>query len=132
MSIRLRLALAFAAAAAVLFAVGGWLFAAALSDAQLHAIDTQLTAPLATAANYLPGTARASVAAVPGEYQVQVVNAGGQVAGRSSDASANPLLSPSQLGQARQSQIWVTTTTGKEEKENLRVTQCLGDKGETA
>ena len=43
MSIRLRLALAFAAAAALLFAVGGWLFAAALSSAQLRVIDSQLT-----------------------------------------------------------------------------------------
>ncbi len=55
MPIRLRLALAFAAAAALLFAIGGWLFSSALSAAQLGAIDSQLTTQLAQAAQYLPG-----------------------------------------------------------------------------
>ena len=47
MPIRLRLAVAFALAAAALFALGGWLFASGLSSAQLKTIDSQLTAQLA-------------------------------------------------------------------------------------
>jgi signal transduction histidine kinase len=121
MSIRLRLALAFAAAAALLFAVGAWLFAANLSAAQLGAIDTQLTAPLATAPLYLPGTARAAVSSVLGEYRVQVINAAGQVVGESSDTGTTPLLTAGQLAQARLSHVSVTTTADKEEEENLRV-----------
>ena len=54
MPIRLRLAAAFALAAAALFALGGWLFAAGLSSAQLRTLDSQLTAQLAQAGRYLP------------------------------------------------------------------------------
>ena len=122
MPIRLRLALGFAAAAAAAFAVGAWLFAATLSAAQLRVIDSQLTAQLATAARYAPGTAQPAVTTVPGDYLVQVVNAAGQVAGRSSDADTVPLLSPGQLDQARQFPVWVTTTTSGEEQERLRAT----------
>jgi signal transduction histidine kinase len=119
MPIRLRLALAFAAAAAVLFAVGGWLFAAALSSAQLGVIDSQLTARLAQAARYVPGTAPAAAAtAVPGEYLLQVIGATGQVYG-GPDAGAAPLLPPGQLGQARDAQIWATRTI---DEEDTRVT----------
>jgi len=121
-SIRLRLALGFAAAAAGLFAVGAWLFAATLSAAQLRVIDSQLTAQLATAARYVPGTAQPAVAAIPGDYLVQVINAAGQVAGRSPDAGIVPLFSPRQLDQARQFPVAVTTTAGQEEvEESLRV-----------
>ena len=57
MPIRLRLALAFALAAAALFALGGWLFASGLSSAQLKTIDSQLAAQLAQAGRTsgLPG-----------------------------------------------------------------------------
>ena len=54
MPIRLRLALAFALAAAALFALGGWLFASGLSSAQLKTIDSQLTAQLAQAGRSQP------------------------------------------------------------------------------
>jgi len=121
-SIRLRLALGFAVAAAALFTVGAWLFAAILSASQLRVIDSQLTAQLATAARYVPGTAQPTVAAIPGDYLVQVVDAGGQIAGRSPDAGTIPLLSPTQLEQARQSLVSVTVTAGNEEAERLRVT----------
>jgi len=43
MPIRLRLAVAFAAIAAALFALGSWAFASGLSSAQLSLIDSQLT-----------------------------------------------------------------------------------------
>jgi two-component system OmpR family sensor kinase len=121
-SIRLRLALGFAITAAALFTVGAWLFAATLSTAQLRVIDSQLGAQLATAARYVPGTALPAVAAVPGDYLVQVVDAAGQVAGRSPDAGTVPLLSPGQLDQARHFPVSVTTAAGKDEAESLRVT----------
>ena len=123
MPIRLRLTLAFAAAAALLFAVGGWLFAAALSSAQLGVIDSQLTAQLTQAARYVPGPARIpapvpAAQATPGEYMLQVIDAAGQVYS-SPDAGTVPLLSPGELGQARQAQIWVTRTI---DEEDTRVT----------
>ena len=55
MPIRLRLAVAFALAAAALFALGGWLFAHGLSSAQLKTIDSQLGVQLAQAGRFLPG-----------------------------------------------------------------------------
>jgi two-component system OmpR family sensor kinase len=114
MPIRLRLALAFAAAAALLFAIGGWLFAATLSSAQLGVIDSQLTAQLAQATRYVPGSARTPVAvpaarATPGEYMLQVIDGAGQVYS-SPDTGTVPLLSPAELAQARRAQIWVTRT----------------------
>ena len=121
MSIRLRLALAFAAAAALLFAVGGWLFAAALSSAQLRVIDSQLTGQLAQAARYLPGpapTTGAKANAVSGEYMVQAIDAAGRVHG-SPDAGTAPLLTAGELAQARRAQIWVTRTI---DEEDTRVT----------
>jgi two-component system OmpR family sensor kinase len=115
MSIRLRLALAFAAAAALLFAVGAWLFAAALSAAQLRVIDSQLTAQLSQAARYLPGPAPAAAASLaPGEYLVQAIDASGRVRG-SPDAGDVPLLSAGQLAQARRSQVWATQAVDEED-----------------
>ena len=54
MSIRLRLAVVFAVASAVVFALGSWLFVAELSSSLLGSIDSQLTVRLAQAARYLP------------------------------------------------------------------------------
>jgi two-component system OmpR family sensor kinase len=120
MSIRLRLAVGFAAASGLLFAVAGWLFAATLSAAQFRAIDSQLTAQLALAASYLPGPAPGATAnPVPGENLVQVIDAAGQVRGASHEAGAIPLLSAGDLARARQAQVWVTRTI---DEENARVT----------
>jgi signal transduction histidine kinase len=123
MPIRLRLAAAFAAVAAALFALGGWAFASGLSSAQLNAIDSQLTAQLAQAARYLPASSRTSVAAPglsppPGGYVVQVIDSHGQVRGTSPDAGPVPLVTAAQLGQARHGRISVTATA---EEEGLRV-----------
>ena len=49
MSIKLRLAVAFTAAAAILFTLGSWLFIAGLSSSLLSSIDSQLAARLSTA-----------------------------------------------------------------------------------
>ena len=66
MPIRLRLALAFAVAAAAIFALGGWLFIGGLSSAQLGAIDSQLGVQLSQAGRYLTaGSQAGSRAAVP-------------------------------------------------------------------
>jgi signal transduction histidine kinase len=120
MSIRLRLAVGFAIAAGLLFAVAGWLFAATLSAAQFRAIDSQLTAQLALAASYLPGPAPGAAAnPVPGENLVQVIDAAGQVRGASHEAGATPLLSAGDLARARQAQVWVTRTI---DEEDTRVT----------
>jgi two-component system, OmpR family, sensor kinase len=120
MSIRLRLAVGFAAAAGLLFAVGGWLFAAGLSSAQLGVIDSQLTAQLAPAASYLSGPAPATAAKpVPGEYLVQAIDATGRVRGASPDAGTTPLLTAGELARARRAQMWVTRTI---DEEDTRVT----------
>ena len=52
MSIRLRLAVVFTAAAALLFVLGGWLFVAELSASLLGSIDTQLSSQLSRAGRY--------------------------------------------------------------------------------
>src|ERR1035441_6807678 len=133
MPIRLRLALAFAAAAALLFAVGGWLFSTALSAAQLGAIDSQLTAQLAQAARYLPGNGtgpRPATAAnpVPGEYITQVVDSAGRVRGASPDAGTTPLLTAAELGQIRQAQAWATRA-GDEEDTGIPAPPLAGHPG---
>ena len=122
MPIRLRLAAAFAAVAAALFALGGWAFASGLSSAQLSAIDAQLTVQLAQAVHYLPA-GRATGAAVsapspPGDYVIQVIDSRGQVRGASPDTGTVPLVTAAQLGQARHGRISVTSTA---DEEGLRI-----------
>jgi two-component system OmpR family sensor kinase len=124
MPIRLRLALAFAAAAALLFALGGWLFSGALAAAQLSVIDSQLTAQLAQAARYLPGNGTGAQPAttanpVPGEYLTQVVDAAGRIRGAGPDAGGTPLLTAAELGQAGHATVRATRTI---DEESTRVT----------
>ena len=54
MSIRLRLAAVFTAAAALVFALGSWLFVATLSASLLGSIDAQLSSLLSRASRYVP------------------------------------------------------------------------------
>ena len=54
MSIRLRLAVVFTAAAALLFALGSWLFVAELSASLMGSIDAQLGSQLSRAARREP------------------------------------------------------------------------------
>ena len=116
MPIRLRLAVAFALAAAALFALGGWLFASGLSSAQLTTLDSQLTAQLAQAGRYLPaGSTGSGSAGLPaGDYLIQVLDAGGRVRGASGDAGTTPLLTRDQLSRARRGRISVTRTVDEE------------------
>jgi signal transduction histidine kinase len=122
MSIKLRLAIAFTAAAAILFAAGSWLFVSALSSSLLSSIDSQLAARLATASRYLPGQAGAQPAPgspAPGEYIVQVIDPAGRVRGGSADAGTTPAVSGAQLAQARDHAV---TLTVADEDEHERVT----------
>jgi len=116
MPIRLRLAVAFALAAAALFALGGWLFASGLSSAQLTTLDSQLTAQLAQAGRYLPAgsTGSGSTGLPAGDYLIQVLDAGGRVRGASGDAGTTPLLTADQLSRARRGRISVTGTVDEE------------------
>jgi len=104
MPIRLRLAVAFALAAAALFALGGWLFASGLSSAQLKTIDSQLAAQLAQAGRSQPA----------GGYLTQVIDPAGRVRGASAEAGNVALITAGQLSQARQGLIWLTRTVDEE------------------
>jgi signal transduction histidine kinase len=123
MPIRFRLALAFALAAAAVFALGGWLFISALSSAQLRVIDSQLAVQLTQAVRYLPavnGQSRAgpSASPAPGEYLIQVIDPGGRVRGASPDTGTAPLLSADQVHQARTGPLSLTQTI---DEENTRI-----------
>ena len=141
MSIRLRLAVVFAIAAAILFTLGSWLFVAKLSASLLGTIDAQLTAQLDRAGRYAPPStgaahrspapgspARPSLARanledgagspLPGEYVVQVIDPAGRVRGGSTDAGTTPMLSAAELSQARTQRI-VLTTSDEGERERL-------------
>jgi signal transduction histidine kinase len=104
MPIRLRLALSFALAAAAVFALGGWLFASGLSSAQLKTIDSQLAAQLSQA-----GSSQSA-----GGYLTQVIDPAGRVRSASIEAGNIPLVTGSQLSQARQGLIWLTRTVDEE------------------
>ena len=121
MPIRLRLAVAFALAAAAIFALGGWLFISGLSSAQLGVIDSQLTLQLGQAGRYLTAGGQSGPAGAPGpsEYQVQVIDAAGRVRGASPDTGTVPLLTAAELGQARHGQITLNQTV---DDENTRIT----------
>ena len=116
MSIRLRLAVVFTAAAALVFTLGSLLFVATLSASLLGSIDAQLSSQLSRASRYVPAASgsapgQSSLGAgnpAPGEYVVQVINPEGRVRGGSADAGSTPLISPAQIRQARQHQFVVT------------------------
>lgn len=120
MSIRLRLAVAFALVTAAVFAAGSWLFVAGLARAQLAAIDSQLATQLSQAARYLSATSPAgeAIAPRPGDYVVQVIDQAGKVRAASPDAGSAPLVTAGQLARARQAGIQVTQPV---DEENARI-----------
>ena len=141
MSIRLRLAVVFAVAAAILFTLGSLLFVAKLSASLLGTIDAQLTAQLDRAGRYAPPSAdaahgspapgspaRPSLARanledgagspLPGEYVVQVIDPTGRVRGGSTDAGTTSMLSAAELSRARTQRI-LLTTSDEGERERL-------------
>jgi signal transduction histidine kinase len=113
MSIRLRLAVVFAVASAILFALGSWLFVAELSSSLLGSIDSQLAVQLGQAARYLPasggpGSGPATGIPAPGEYIVQIIDSAGHVRGASADAGTTPVLSAGELRQAQHGRLILT------------------------
>ena len=130
MSIRLRLAAVFTAAAAILFTLGSWAFVAGLSSSLLGAIDTQLAARISTAGRYLPGHGPAAPTAglAPGDYVVQVIDPAGRVRGGSPEAGRTPLVSAAQITQARGNSLVVTQAT-EDERERLMAAPLAGHPG---
>ena len=121
MSIRLRLAVVFTIAAAVLFALGSWLFVTELSSSLLGSVDAQLAAQLSAASRYLPPHASAAMPAgspPPGEYIVQVIDPAGRVRGASADAGPAPMLPAAALSRARHRRL-VLITRDEGERERL-------------
>ena len=112
MSIRLRLAVVFAVASALLFALGSWLFAVALSSSLLGSVDAQLAVQLGQAGSYLQASGTPGPSAgrpAPGEYVIQIIDLSGRVRGASADAGSAPMLSASEVSQARRARILLTS-----------------------
>ncbi len=112
MSIRLRLTVVFALAAAILFALGGWLFVSLLSSSLMSSIDAQLAAQAAQASVYLssgtPVAPPVAIATNPQEYAIQLVDRTGRVRAASEEAGSRPILSRADLNRAKKAQILVT------------------------
>jgi two-component system OmpR family sensor kinase len=130
-SIRLRLAVVFTAAAAILFALGSWLFVTLLSSSMLSSIDTQLAARLSTASTYLSRNARAQPVTgnpAPGEYIVQVIDPAGRVTVGSADAGTTPALPAAQLARARRQTVTLTVAD-EDERERVSAAPLPGRPG---
>src|ERR1700730_419748 len=115
MSIRLRVAAFFTVAAAVLFALGAWIFAAKLASSLLTSLDAQLAAQVSGASQYLTAGGEgvpASGNLALGETVVQLIDSSGRV--RGPEAGGAPLLPPSAIRRARSRQIAVTTAVEDE------------------
>ena len=131
MSIRLRLAAVFTAAAAILFAAGSWLFVTALSSSLLSSIDAQLAARLSTASRYLPGQGGAQPVPgtpAPGEYIVQIIDPAGRVRSGSADAGTTAALPAAQLARARHQPLTVTVAD-EDERERVMAAPLAGRAG---
>jgi two-component system, OmpR family, sensor kinase len=135
MSIRLRLAVVFAVAAAIVFTLGSWLFVAALSSSLMTSIDSQLATQLAQADRYVPGHGGPATPAgsatgnpLPGEYLVQVIDPSGRVRGASADAGTGPMVTAAQASQARHGRL-VLTTNAEDERERLMAGPLAGHPG---
>jgi len=113
--IRLRMALVFALALAIAFALGGWLFLSQLSAAMLRSTDSALAARLSQVSHdpegeTTPVTALPPGGPAPGEYIAQVVDASGRVRRVFSHAGQAPLLTAAELSQARRHEVVLTRT----------------------
>jgi two-component system OmpR family sensor kinase len=112
-SIRLRVALVFALALAVAFALGGWLFISQLSAAMLRTTDANLAARLSQAGRTSDSEERSgppitTATLAPGEYVVQTITPSGQV--KNSNAGPAPLLTAAELKQAHHGKVLLTRT----------------------
>jgi two-component system OmpR family sensor kinase len=102
--IRVRLALSFGAAAAVLLALGGWLFVSVLSSSMLGSVDAQLATAARVASHYVTAgggeNSNSPAGALPGEYLLQVIGATGSVTAAGTDAGRTPLIPRSTVARA--------------------------------
>jgi signal transduction histidine kinase len=111
--IRLRVALVFALALAIAFALGGWLLISQLSAANLRTTDSALAARLSQV-GHDPEGETAPIAAVspggpaPGEYIAQVVDGSGRVRRVIGHAGQAPLLTAAELSHARRHEVILT------------------------
>ena len=111
MSIRLRLTVVFAVAAAIVFALGGWLFVTVLSSSLTASIDSQLATQAAQASGYLSSGSTgpaAPVAINPPQYSVQLIDPAGRVRAASEEAGNRPVISSAELTRARTGPVLVT------------------------
>ena len=122
MSIRLRLALLFAIASAVVLSLGAWLFVSVLSSSLLSSVDSQLAIQASHASSYLNGGSQVpptTSGANGPEYVVQVVDGSGTVRGSSADAPAVPIIPAAVVDQAKTQQVVVTHTRNDEHERVL-------------
>jgi signal transduction histidine kinase len=123
MSIRLRVALVFALALAIAFALGGWLFVSRLSASLLRSTDAALAARVTQATRSTENDegrtpAITTAALAPGEYAVQTITPADRV--KTSNAGPAPLLTAAELNQARRRGEMVLTRTLDGEPERVR------------
>jgi len=122
MSIRLRLALLFAIASALMLSLGAWLFVSALSSSLLSSVDSQLAAHASHASSYLSAGSHIPISTsgtnAP-EYVVQVVDASGKVRGSSADAPGVPIISAEQVDRAKGQPVLITQTRAGEHERIL-------------
>jgi signal transduction histidine kinase len=133
-SIRLRVALVFALALAIVLALGSWLFISQLSAAMLRATDAALHVRLnqgvrSSDDQESPRPPITSFPLAPGEFVFQIVGPGGRVT--HSNAGPKALLTTAELAQARRRQIALTRTF-KGEPERVLAMPSSGDHGSVA
>ena len=122
MSIRLRLALLFAVASAVVLSLGAWLFVSVLSSSLLGSVDSQLAAQASHASSYIGAGSHIPVTTLGAngpEYVVQVVDGSGSVRGSSTDAPKVPIISAATVDQAKTQQVFLTHTRDNEHERVL-------------
>ena len=134
MSIRLRVALVFALALAVAFALGSWLFLSRLSAAMLGTTDANLAARLSQGTRSSdseegakPGITNPPLA--PGEYVFQIVGPAGRV--RTSNVGGKSLLTAAELKQASRGKVALTRTL-EGEPERVLAAPAGGEQGGVA
>ena len=122
MSIRLRLALLFALASAIVLSLGAWLFISVLSSSLLSSVDSQLAVQASHGSSYIGAGSHIPVTTLGAngpEYVVQVVDGSGNVRGSSADAPTVPIISAATVDQAKTQQVLLTHTRDNEHERVL-------------
>jgi two-component system, OmpR family, sensor kinase len=123
-SIRLRVALVFALALAIVLTLGGWLFISQLSAAMLRTTDANLAARLSQAGGSSDNEEGSKPAITnlplqPGEYILQIIDPAGRVT--NSNAGPRPLLTAAEQKQARHREVALTRTLEGEPERVLAI-----------